>query len=294
MQTVATNPTHQTVPSTMQAWTLDRFGRHNLKLDKVPVPAPGPNEVLVRVRAVSLNYRDKLVIEGDLLPRLPAMPFVPVSDMAGDVVAVGSQVTRLREGDVVASHFRTAWVDGPPTEASSSPDTTLGGPLQGAAAEYIALPAAASVPVPEYLSHEEAATLPIAGLTAWMALGATATPKRQETVLVEGTGGVSLFAFQLAQALGHRVLLISRSEEKLRRAGDIGAQDTLNTSNHPNWVEHVLRMTGGKGVDRVIEVIGGPNVSRSLEALAVGGVIKLVGFLAGMELTVSYQQYLLC
>ncbi|WP_421992703.1 zinc-dependent alcohol dehydrogenase family protein [Qipengyuania sp.] len=270
---------------TMRAWTLHAFGRSNLQLSEIDKPRPQADEALIRIRAFSLNYRDKLVIEGGLLPQLPTMPFTPISDMAGEVVAVGENVSRIRPGARVAGHFRTTWIEGKPTRDTSNPDTTLGGPLPGVASEYMVLPEHALVELPDALSFADGATLPIAALTAWMALDAQPGPRRHETVLVQGTGGVSLFALQFAQAMGHRVILTSRSDEKLARAKTLGSFDGVNTQSHPNWAEEVLSLTDRAGVDRIVEVVGGANLGQSLDALAIGGTVSQVGFLDGIDLS---------
>lgn len=271
----------------MRAWTLREFGRANLKLDEVPRPLPGPDEALIRVRAASLNYRDKVVIEGGLLPELPSMPFTPVSDMAGEVAAIGENVSRVKTGDRVAGNFRTSWVDGAPTSATTNPETTLGGPLAGVMADYLVMPARALVPLPEYLSFEEASALPIAALTAWMALKAARRDEEKETILVQGTGGVSLFAMQFACAMGHQVVLTSRSDAKLRRAKTLCPVQGINSQDRPDWASDVIAMTNGVGVDRIVETVGGAYVPQSLEALAIGGVISVVGFLGGVEISVA-------
>jgi len=269
----------------MRAWTLKEFGRANLKLDEVPHPLPGPDEALIRVRAASLNYRDKVVIEGGLLPELPSMPFTPVSDMAGEVAAIGKKVSRIKVGDRVAGNFRTSWIDGEPTAATTNPETTLGGPLAGVMADYVVMPASALVLLPDYLSFEEASALPIAALTAWMALKAARRGEEKETVLLQGTGGVSLFAMQFACAMGHEVILTSRSDDKLGRAKTLCPVQVINSQNQPDWASDVIGMTNGAGVDRIVETVGGAYVPQSLEALAIGGVISQVGFLGGVEIS---------
>lgn len=285
--TDAPAPKHPQKLGVMKAWAMRSFGRENLKLESLPVAHPGPDEVLVRVKAASLNFRDKVVIEGGLLPELPLMPFVPVSDFAGEIAALGSGVEGYAIGDRVTANFRTSWIEGRATAKSSNPQTTLGGPLQGALAQYVCIPASALLRLPEPISFEAAATLPIAALTAWMALGGDDANLQDETVLIEGTGGVSLFALQFALAMGRRPILISRTAEKIERAQKLGAFETIWTEETPHWPDAVRSMTGGHGVDRVIETIGGENVPMALDALAIGGEVVQVGFLAGVEVSFS-------
>jgi len=264
----------------MKQWQLPSFGLQHLGLAEVPVPVPGPNEVLVRVGAVSLNYRDKLVMEGGMLAQVPSLPFVPVSDMAGEVVAVGPGVTRFKTGDQVIGNYWTQWIDGPPPEEIAS----LGGPLPGMLAAYVALSENVLVRAPASLTAAEASTLPVAALTAWFALVETGQMKAGETVLVQGTGGVALFGLQIARALGARVIITSRGTEKLERAKALGATDAIDTSATPNWSDRVLELTKGRGVDHVLEIIGGDNIGQSIAALASCGQIAQIGFLAGPDL----------
>jgi NADPH:quinone reductase-like Zn-dependent oxidoreductase len=240
--------------------------------------------VLVRVHAVSLNYRDKVLIEGIYMPSLP-LPFVPASDACGEVTAVGAGVTRAAVGDRVTGQYRVRWIDGKP-----GPDEvalSLGGPLPGVLAEYVLWPQEAVVKAPNRLSYEEAATLPIAGLTAWFALMEDGRLKAGESVLVQGTGGVSLFAVQFAAMAGARVIVTSSSDEKLAKARQLGAHDTVNYRTAPDWDKTALELTGGLGVDHVVEVGGGESFKRSLNALAIEGHVAVVGFLGGMEINVD-------
>ncbi len=269
----------------MQAWELVKFGQgKNLQLVERSVPVPGAGEVLVRVHAVSLNYRDKVLVEGTYMPNLP-LPFVPASDACGEVVAVGDGVTRATVGDRVTGQFRVRWIDGKP--GAEEVALSLGGPLPGVLAEYVLWPQQAVVKVPSHLSDEEAATLPIAGLTAWFSLMEDGRLKAGESVLVQGTGGVSLFAVQFGGMSGARVIVISSSDEKLAKAKELGASDAVNYRTTPDWDKTVLELTGGRGVDHVIEVGGGETFKRSLNALAVEGHVAVVGFLGGMDIQVD-------
>jgi NADPH:quinone reductase-like Zn-dependent oxidoreductase len=265
----------------MKQWTLARFGMDHLKRGVAAVPKPGPRELLIKVSAASLNYRDKLVVEGSLLPGLP-LPFVPASDAVGRVEAVGEGAVRFRPGDRVITHFFLKWMDGPVRSEEDS--VALGGPLPGVLSEYIVIHEDGVLAAPAYLSDVEASTLPIAALTAWSALFENQPRKPGETVLVQGTGGVSLFAVQLAAAFGSRVIVISSSDEKLSRTKKLGATETVNYFKREDWDQEILALTHGRGVDRVLEVAGGDATPRSLNALARGGKIALIGFLQGQTM----------
>jgi NADPH:quinone reductase-like Zn-dependent oxidoreductase len=267
----------------MKIWELRKFGLSALAQTERPVPAPGPNELLVRMGAVSLNYRDMLVIEGKFIPDL-ALPFVPASDMAGEVVAVGESVTRFRMGDRVTGIYIPGWID----SDGSGPEgdyVSLGGPLPGVLAEYVVFNEQAVVATPSYLTDQEASTLPIAAVTAWTALFDHARLEPGQTVLVEGTGGVSIFALQLAVAAGARVIVTSSSDEKLARAKALGAADGVNYVRHPEWERQVVELTSGRGANVIIEVVGGDNVRHAAAALARNGHIALIGLIEGLSLT---------
>ncbi|MFA4892176.1 NAD(P)-dependent alcohol dehydrogenase [Brevundimonas sp.] len=272
---------------TMKRWQLPSFGLKNLELAEAPVPTPGNNELLIRVAAVSLNYRDKLVVEGKLLPDRPTMPFVPVSDMAGEVVATGAGVSRFKVGDRVLGNFWTQWIDGEPPQEMARHGLSLGGPLPGMLAEYVTLHENIAVKAPASLTDEEASTLPVAALTAWSALIETGHLKAGQTVLVQGTGGVALFGLQFAQAFGARVIVTSRSTEKLEHARALGAFGVIDTRANPDWSAAALDLTDGRGVDHVLELIGDDNISRSAAALASGGRIAQIGFMKGSEIVLS-------
>lgn len=262
----------------MKAYQIQEpFGIDSLTLVERPEPQPGPGQVLVRIRAVSLNYRDLLVIKGVWRP---AAPRIPVSDGMGEVVAVGDGVTRIRTGDRVAGIFLPGWIDGEVTPAKLRVPSLGGVAADGTLAEYVSFGEEAVVQVPEHLSDEQAATLPLAGVTAWHAVRRCGVQKG-ESVLVQGTGGVSLFALQFAQMAGARVLVTSSSDEKLRRAGGLGAVHGINYKRSPNWDERVLEITEDRGVDHVVEVVGAENLTRSLNAVRMSGSISVVGLLGG-------------
>lgn len=265
----------------MKAWELCGFGRENLKLTERPVPKVGPTEVLVRVGAVSLNYRDRLIVEGFYNPDM-RFPLVQVADAVGYVAEVGSDaVSRVRVGDRVIANYCTRWVDGPPhyNEGSHS----MGNTIPGALAEYFVLDQRALVKVPEYLSDEEAASLACAGLTAWYALVEKGQLQANQTVLIQGTGGVSIFGLQIASALGARVLVTSSSEAKLERAKALGASEGINYARTPQWGKEVLELTAQEGVDHILEVAGGQSLSQSIAAIKPGGQIAVIGVLADVS-----------
>ncbi|HEX4606998.1 MAG TPA: NAD(P)-dependent alcohol dehydrogenase [Urbifossiella sp.] len=262
----------------MQAFVIrGGFGLDHLAHETRPDPAPGPGQVLVRVRAASLNYRDLLVARGEYNPKLP-LPRVLGSDGAGEVVAVGAGVTAWTPGDRVIGCFFQSWSDGPLTDAAAR--SALGADRDGVLAELVAFEEGGLVAVPGHLSFEEAATLPCAAVTAWHALRAAGIGTGS-TVLAQGTGGVSVFALQLAKALGARVLLTTRSADKAVRAAELGADAVCVTADTPAWEKWAFEQTGRRGVDLVVEVGGAGTMERSLRAVRYGGHIGLIGVLSG-------------
>ena len=259
----------------MRAWQISSFGIDSLEFVERPAPQPGPGEVLIRVHAVSLNYRDLLMVKGLYNPKLK-LPRIPCSDGAGEVVAVGEGVTRWKKGDRVAGIFMQNWLDGPLSPAKAK--GALGGDIDGMLAEYVVLRDTGLVQLPQHLSFAEAATLPCAAVTAWNALAA-GNLKQGATVLILGTGGVSIFALQLARMVGIRVLGISGSDEKLERAISLGLDAGLNYRETPAWDRWAREQTSGEGVDLVVEVGGLGTLSRSLGAIRMGGVIAQIGVL---------------
>jgi NADPH:quinone reductase-like Zn-dependent oxidoreductase len=254
------------------------FGIDSVKLVERPQPQLSAGMVLIRVRAWSLNYRDLLLIRGHYNPRL-RLPITPLSDGAGEVVGVGEGVSRVRPGDRVAGIFMQRWIDGELTEAKAK--TALGGAIDGVLAEYVLLAEDGVVPVPDHLTYEEAATLPCAAVTAWNALVTQGNIQAGHTVLIQGTGGVSLFALQFARLRGARVIATSSSDEKLARVLALGATDGINYRTTPEWSGRVRELTGGAGVDHVVEVGGAGTMGQSLQAVRMGGHISLIGVLAG-------------
>jgi NADPH:quinone reductase-like Zn-dependent oxidoreductase len=252
-------------------------GLDGLSLDERSEPMPAPGQVLVKVKAVSLNDRDLLILKG-FYPGVTE-PVIPVSDGVGEVVALGEGVTRVKVGDRVIGTFFPRWIDGPPSPARR--EVALGGTCDGLLAEYALLDAEGLVLAPDHLSDEEASCLPCAGVTAWRALTGGAGFVPGETVLVQGTGGVLQFATQFAKAAGGRVIIISSSDEKLEKARTLGADAGINYQTTPGWDTRVLELTDGVGVDRVIEVGGAGTLARSINAVRDEGQISLIGVLAG-------------
>lgn len=263
----------------MKAYEIQEpFGIDALTLVERPEPQPGPGQVVVRIRAVSLNYRDLLVIKGVWRP---AAPRIPVSDGVGEVVAVGEGVTRVRTGDRVAGNFLPGWIDGELTPEKLRVPSLGGVGLDGTLAELVRFDEETVVKVPGHLSDEQAATLPLAAVTAWHAVVRRSGVKQGDTVLVQGTGGVSLFALQFAHLAGARVLVTSSSDEKLRRAAALGAVHGINYKASPDWDERVLEITENRGVDHIVEVVGAENLTRSLNAVRMSGSIGVIGLLGG-------------
>ena len=246
-----------------------------LRLGEKPDPVAGPGQIVIRLRAASLNYRDQAVVRGQYFGGATPRDLVPVSDGAGDVVSVGAGVSSVAAGDRVAGTFFQPTPQGP---------AALGSPLDGVLSDYAVLMDGGAVRLPESIDYEAAACLPCAGVTAWHALfaiGRAVAPG--DTVLVLGTGGVSMLALQLARAAGARVIVTSSSDDKIERAFALGATDGVNYARTPQWDKEVLRITGGRGADCVVEIGGAGTLGQSYQALARGGKVALIGFLAGPQ-----------
>lgn len=271
------------VMTMMRRWELDAVGREHLRLREAPVPTPGPGDVLVRVHAVALNHRDTMVIDDGRGLAL-GFPFTPGSDLAGIVVSTGQRAHRFAPGDRVISVFAPDWIDGLRGGSARTPSyRTLGGHYPGVLSEYVALPEDWCVRAPATLSDAEAATLPCAGITAWFALVERGRVQAGDVVLVEGTGGVSLFGVQIAKMHGARVI-VSGSAAKLARVRALGGDDTVERSRD-DWVEAVWRLTGDHGADHVLEVVGGAHLGEAVRVAAVGGHIHQIGAIGGFEVS---------
>ena len=264
---------------TMRALEAKDFSIDALKLGERPVPKARRGEILVRIKAASLNYRDLAILTQKYMATLP-LPYVPASDCGAEVVEVGEEVTRFKVGDRVTPLYTQGWHDGYPTPEQRT-KRTLGAPLSGVLQDYVVVPAEDAVSIPSNLSDAEAATLPIAALTAWSTLQEGGI-KTGDTVLVQGTGGVALFALQFAKIMGARVVALSSSDEKLGRAKQLGADVGINYRVTPGWGLAVKEATGGRGVDIIVETAGA-TMEQSLAAVAFGGFIGIVGFVAGMK-----------
>ena len=271
----------------MRAWRLaDSFGIDRLELHEQPDRALGPREARVRVRAVSLNYRDVAMVEHGNAPRGVQLPLLPCSDAAGEVVEVGSAVSRVHVGDRVATTVFQRWLDGD-TLLPAAYSSVLAGGLDGVLADGVVLHEDGLVHVPEHLSHEEASTLPCAAVTAWHALVTKGRTRPGDMILVQGTGGVSIFALQFALMAGARVIATSSSDAKLARVHGLGAWETINYVTTPDWAERALELTGDTGVDHVIEVGGLGTMEQSFKAARPGGRVSLIGVLTGFETKVN-------
>jgi NADPH:quinone reductase-like Zn-dependent oxidoreductase len=262
----------------MKAWRIPSFGIDHLELATVPDPRPQRGEVVIKVHAVSWNFRDLMVVEGRYNPKMH-LPRIPCSDGAGEVVAIGEDVTRVRVGDRVAGIFMQNWIEGEPDAAKIR--GALGGDIDGMLAEFVVLREEGVVRFPEHLSYEEGATLPCAAVTAWNALTRAGRVMAGATVVIQGTGGVSIFALQFANMLGARVLGSSSSDAKLERARALGLDAGVNYRQHPEWDKWVMEETGGRGADLVVEVGGAGTLMRSLRALRIGGAVAQIGVLTG-------------
>lgn len=254
------------------------FGVENLALRERAVPSVGEHQIRVAVRAASLNYRDLLMVRGLYNPKQP-LPLVPCSDGVGVVEAVGAAVTSFAVGDRVAGLFAPQWQAGEPSESAMR--TTLGGPLDGMLAEVVVMDEDAAIRVPEHLEDHEAATLPCAAVTAWRALVTLGGVKAGDTVLVQGSGGVSSFALAFARMHGARVIATTSSPEKAKWLRERGAHEVVDYTADPKWGRAVRTLTNGRGVDLVVEVGGAGTLPQSLRAVRPGGTVAVIGVLAG-------------
>jgi NADPH:quinone reductase-like Zn-dependent oxidoreductase len=261
----------------------DDWGMEHLQLAQRPDPKPGPGQVLLSMKASSLNFRDLLVPNRGYGSHTGTLPLIPISDGMGEVIEVGAGVTRVKVGDRACPCFNQGWLAGACDLERLT--KTLGGPIDGTMAELMCLPEAGVAKVPSYLSHEEAATLPCAALTAWSALVTYESLGPGSKVLVQGTGGVALFALQFAKLLGAHVTVISSSDEKLARVKKMGADAAINYKSTPEWAKATREITGGRGYDHIVELGGEKTVPQSLLCIRPGGTISMIGVLSGGTLS---------
>jgi NADPH:quinone reductase-like Zn-dependent oxidoreductase len=262
----------------MRAYEIQEFGIGRLELVEHPTPEPARGEILVKFHAASLNYRDLMVIAGKYNPRMK-LPAVPFSDGAGEVVDVGSDVTKWKIGDRVMPIFVQRWIEGGASEEKRRTALGAGARWQGVLREYGAFDEESVVRIPDHLSFEEASTLPCTAVTAWHSLVVSGRLKAGDVVLTLGSGGVSVFALQFAKMFGARVIGTSSSEEKIERLKELGADETINYRTRPDWDAAVLELTEKRGVDHVVEVGGAGTLARSINSVRVGGHIALIGAL---------------
>jgi len=263
----------------MKAWRIAAGAQiEGLKFADEKPRALGAHDVRVRAAAASLNFRDLMIING-WYPLVGKEPIIPGSDASGEVIEAGSAVTRFRVGDRVATSFFPDWIEGRPSRAKLA--TALGGGSPGVLAQELVLDENALVKSPAHLDAAQAATLSCAGVTAWNALFVGGQIKPGDTVVLLGTGGVSIWALQLAKAAGARVIITSSSDEKLARARSLGADDTVNYRTTPDWDNEVLRLTGGVGADLVVEVGGSKTVQKSISSSRLGGTVAIIGAVSG-------------
>jgi NADPH:quinone reductase-like Zn-dependent oxidoreductase len=261
------------------------WGIDNLRLSVRPDPAPEPREVLVRMKASSLNYRDLVVPDRGYGSHTGTLPLIPVSDGVGEVTAVGLGVRRVVPGDRVCPTFFQNWTGGEPNIERLT--GSLGGPIDGTMSEYMCLPEEGVVKVPSHLSDVEAATLPCAALTAWSALTTCSTTKPGDRVLVQGCGGVALFAVTFAKLLGAHVTVISSSDERIERVKALGADATVNYRAVPEWAKATREITGGRGYDLIFELGGEKTLPQSLRCIRPGGTVAMIGILSGSTMATS-------
>ena len=269
----------------MKAMVMESLGTENLQLKDLPDPQPGPGQVLVRLRAASLNFRDVLALRGGYGYRQKTSGLIPLSDGAGEVVDVGTGVRRFKSGDRVVNTFFPGWLSGPPDERFLQQD--LGGMSDGVACELRVFSEDALLPIPASMSFVEAATLPCAAVTAWNAVRAHASVGPEHIVLTQGSGGVALFALQFAHAAGARVIAISSTAQKLEKMQAMGAQHGINYREDAEWGKTARKLTSGQGVDLVVETAGAGTLQQSIRATRLGGMITLIGMVSGAKAEVN-------
>ncbi len=262
----------------MKTYEINKFGIENLTLTERDVPKPNRDEVLVKFHTFSLNYRDLMMVKGLYNPKLKT-PLVPFSDGAGEVVEIGENVTKFKVGDRVMPIFMQGWADGAINFEKRR--TALGGDIDGVLCEFGSFNQEGLVCIPDHFSMEEAATLPCAAVTAYNALFESGRMKSDNSILLQGTGGVSIFALQMASVFGTRIIITSSSDEKLEKAKELGATDLINYKTREDWDQAVLELTEKQGVDTIVEVGGAGTMAKSLNAVKLGGYIAVIGVLSG-------------
>ncbi len=272
----------------MKAVQLNSFGINNFQINEVEIPIPKRNEVLIRIKAVSLNYLDLILANGSFSNDL-SFPYIPASDGSGLVIALGEEVTQWNVGDSVVIQYVQNWTKGKIDKESNRVRVAWQTP--GVLAEYVCIPAHGLVKAPENLSFEEAATLPIAALTAWHALINQANLQLGQTVLVQGSGGVSLFALQIAKAAGARIIATTSSNEKAERLKVLGADAVVNYNEYPQWQDKVLSLTNGEGVDITLDVAGTDTIAKSLLSVKENGFVGTAGFISGADLALNIHEH---
>lgn len=272
----------------MKAVQLDQFGVENLQLKEVQKPRPKRGEVLVKIKAVSLNYLDVLLTSGNFYRELPNLPYIPASDGAGIIEELGEDVNGWKIGDRVAVQYVQNWTKG---DFKKEYNTRVAWQTQGVLAEYVCLPEYGIVKAPGNLSFEEVSTLPIAAVTAWHALINQANLKVGQTVLTQGTGGVSIFALQLAKAAGAKVIATTSTGEKAQKLLELGADAVINYTENPEWHKEVLRLNDGQGVDITLDIAGTETIEQSLLSLKENGFLATAGFISGSELPIDIHKH---
>lgn len=266
------------------------FGIDRVSVGEFADVAPDKHEVKLRVKAMSLNYRDYAVVKGFYNPA-QFMPLVLGSDCVGEIIQVGSAVSRVKVGDRVCPIFAQKWLAGNPSPEMMT-HSQLGSPTQGVMSEYVVLSEEGLVRVPDHLTDQEAATLPCAAVTAWQCVSSVAACKPGDTVVIQGTGGVSSFALAFTRMLGARAIVLTSSQERAQQARTDGADLVINYRDRPQWAEQVIEATAGQGAELVVDVVGGAGLSQSIGSVTNGGIVALVGFLEGTRAEVDVRQML--
>ena len=261
------------------------WGMNNLRMSTREVPQPQSGQVLIRMRTSSVNYRDPIVPERGYGLNTGTLPLIPVSDGAGEVVEIGAGVTRVKVGDRVCPTYFQSWESGEPNAYRLS--QSLGAPIDGTMADYMCLSEEGVVKLPDYLSYLEAATLPCAAVTAWSALTQTSALKPGDKLLVQGSGGVALFALQFAKMMGAEVTVISSSDAKIERLKSMGADHAINYVTTPEWAKASRALTQGQGFDHILEVGGEKTLPQSLRCIRPGGTLSMIGILSGAAMSTS-------